>query len=202
MLGGGQRTAQELQLLLHQEARRRRAGSGLPLGRGVGAVGRAKGVVDVQIGQRGQLRGEGRIVLLLFGVEARVLQQEHVARLGRLRRPPLPLGPTQSSSLITGRPSSSDRRRATGSILRSSTTWPLGRPRCEQRISVASLSSRYWMVGRAARMRVSSATVGRARLSDQRHVKVDADQDSLALHVDVANGLFVHGFPPNGYDRA
>src|SRR3989304_524206 len=37
---------------------------------GVCAVRRAEGVVDVDVGERGQLAGEGRIVGLLLGVEA------------------------------------------------------------------------------------------------------------------------------------
>ena len=48
--------AQELQFLLDQEARRARAQVlGDALGRGVGAVRGAEGVVDVDLGQRGEL---------------------------------------------------------------------------------------------------------------------------------------------------
>eukprot|EP00899_Mesostigma_viride_P028401 jgi/Mesvir1/8746/Mv26114-RA.1 len=44
---------------------------------GVGAVGRAEGVVDVQVGVSGQLLGELLHVLLLLGVEADVFQQQN-----------------------------------------------------------------------------------------------------------------------------
>ncbi len=49
------------------------------LGRSVGAVGGREGVVDVHIAELGQLGGEGGVVLLLAGVEAQVLQQQHAA---------------------------------------------------------------------------------------------------------------------------
>ena len=42
--------------------------------RSVGAVGRAEGVVDVGVGQRGELFGETRIVFFLSRVEPEVLQ--------------------------------------------------------------------------------------------------------------------------------
>ena len=44
----------------------------------------AERVVHVDVGQRGELLGEGGIVLLLRGVEAQVLEQQHAA--GRQRR--------------------------------------------------------------------------------------------------------------------
>ena len=51
------------------------------LSRGVRAVRGAEGVVHVDLGQRGQRLGEGRIVGLFFGVEAQVFEQQHLARL-------------------------------------------------------------------------------------------------------------------------
>ena len=65
-------------------------------------------------------------------------------------------GPTTSSAMMTGLPSSWLRRTATGFKLSSGFTSPLGLPMWEQAITAALLSSRYWMVGRAARMRLSS----------------------------------------------
>ena len=49
------------------------------LGGGVGAMRRAEGVVDVDLGQRGQRLGEGRIVGFFFGVEAQIFKQQHLA---------------------------------------------------------------------------------------------------------------------------
>ena len=54
---------------------------GEPFGRGVGAVGGGKGVVDIDVAELGELRDMGRIVLLLALVEAGVLQEQHVAVL-------------------------------------------------------------------------------------------------------------------------
>jgi hypothetical protein len=47
----------------------------------MGAMRRAEGIVDVQIGQRGELPAKGGIVLFLAGVETHVLQQQDVAIL-------------------------------------------------------------------------------------------------------------------------
>ena len=46
---------------------------------GVGAMRGAEGVVDVDLGQRGQRLGEGRIVGFFFGVVAQVFEQQHLA---------------------------------------------------------------------------------------------------------------------------
>ena len=51
------------------------------LGRGMGAVGCAKGIVDIEFAERGKLMGKGRIVLLFFFVEAEIFQQQHLSRL-------------------------------------------------------------------------------------------------------------------------
>ncbi len=40
---------------------------------------RAERIVDVDIAQLGELRGEGRIVLLFFSVEAQIFEQDDVA---------------------------------------------------------------------------------------------------------------------------
>ena len=50
------------------------------VGRGVGAVGGSEGVVDVELGERRQ-PGQCRVVLGLAGLEAAVLQHQHLARL-------------------------------------------------------------------------------------------------------------------------
>ena len=48
-------------------------------GAGVGAMGGAEGVVDVDVGELGERPGKGRVVLGLPGLEADVLQQQHFA---------------------------------------------------------------------------------------------------------------------------
>ena len=58
-----------------------------PLGTGVGTMCRGKRVVHIEIGELRERRREARVVLLLLGVETRVLQHQHVAprnALGRL----------------------------------------------------------------------------------------------------------------------
>ena len=77
LLEGG---AEVLQLLLHQKPGDRGLEQmGHRLGGGVGAVRRAEGVVHVEIAQRGELPGQRRIVLLLAGPEARVLDESDAA---------------------------------------------------------------------------------------------------------------------------
>jgi hypothetical protein len=48
-------------------------------GGGVGAVGGAEGVVDVDLGEAGKLFGEGGVVGFFFGVEAEVFEQKDLA---------------------------------------------------------------------------------------------------------------------------
>ena len=84
-------------------------------------------------------------------------------------------------------------------------TLPSGRPRWLARMTRGALRlSRCRMVGRAARMRVSSVTLP----SCERDVEVDADEDPLARGVEVADRELVHvsirsgpgdaGSPPGG----
>ena len=64
--------------------------------------------------------------------------------------------PTQSGAMATGSPSSSLSLSATGFRDISGTTWPLGRPRWEQAITLPPSFRMKRTVSRAARMRVSS----------------------------------------------
>ena len=48
-------------------------------GRGVGAVGGAEGVVDVEVAEGGELFGELGVICLFFGVEAEVFEKEGLA---------------------------------------------------------------------------------------------------------------------------
>ncbi len=83
-----ERRLQRLQLLLHREAGIGRQEMREALGRGVGAVRRREGVVDVEIAERRHLGRERRIVLLLAGVIAGVLHQDHPAGRQRVDRRP------------------------------------------------------------------------------------------------------------------
>ena len=65
-------------------------------------------------------------------------------------------GPMTSLASFTSKPSFSERRLATGAREYFMLNSPLGRPRCEQRMTAAPCSSRYLIVGSAALMRVSS----------------------------------------------
>ena len=73
--------AERRQLPRHEQSRHRRAqvpGDGLD--RGVRAVGGGERVVDVDLGQSGQGLGECRVVVLLFRMEAQVLEHQELAR--------------------------------------------------------------------------------------------------------------------------
>ncbi len=68
-------------LALHEQAGVGRQELGHADGRGVGAVGRAEGVVDVDVAVARQRRRELRVVGLLLVVEAEVLEQQQLAGL-------------------------------------------------------------------------------------------------------------------------
>ena len=80
--GALERLAEVVDLGRHQEA-----GGRLldvvddALGRGVRAVRRSERVVDVDVGERRQLRREGRVVGLFLGVEPQVFEEDHAARM-------------------------------------------------------------------------------------------------------------------------
>ena len=65
--------SQVVDLFLHQEARNTWEIAGDTFGRGMGAMSRAKGIVDIYFTEGGKLLSELRIVLLLFFMEAEVL---------------------------------------------------------------------------------------------------------------------------------
>ena len=148
-------------------------------------MGGAEGVVDEDVAQPGQLGGEGRVVGLLLGVKAHVLEQHHVARLERVRPRPRAGRPTQSVAKPHGAPSSSPRRSATGWSEYFGSRLPSGRPEVRQqhdpRAAFAQVLER--------RQRGADAgVVGDARRRCHGHVEVDADQGGLAAPVHVADG--------------
>ena len=136
-----QHPAEILDLLRHQQA-----GGRLlrvmddALGRRVRAVRRAEGVVDVDVGERRELPREAAVVLLLFGVEAQVLEQHHAAGLGLLDRPcarrprssPRRTRPAGRAAPTAARPPAAARTPGSAS---------LRPPRCDARITVAPCSS-------------------------------------------------------------
>src|SRR5579884_3364681 len=67
-------------------------------------------------------------------------------------------GPTQSGANATSLPSQRWSRLATGARLSLGSNFPLGRPRCEQRMTLAPSSIARLMVGSVDRILVSSAT--------------------------------------------
>ena len=126
-LGPEQRLTQVAELLLHQEAGHRGLeypGDGL--GAGMGAVGRAEGVVDIEVAQRREARGQLLVVLLFAGEEPSVLGDRDAAP-----GDPSGLGDglLGSGSLrnVTGEPSTRSTSRTTGSIEYFGSGPPLGR---------------------------------------------------------------------------
>ena len=158
-----EQAAEMLELVQQQQARVGGQQVRDGLGRGVRAVGRAEGVVHVEVAACGELAREALVVLRLARVEARVLEHvDPLVRAGARAAAPRP-APSRTSR---GPPPSSAGRGA-------SRRGPRPR-RC---------SSRSSSVGSEARMRVSSATAAVL----ERHVQIGADQDGLARDVGVAD---------------
>ena len=90
-------------LALQQQAGVGREQVGDALGGGVGSVGGPEGVVHVQVGERREALGELGIVASLAGLEAAVLEHQHLAR-GELPREAPDLGPRDSRGQSHARP--------------------------------------------------------------------------------------------------
>ena len=178
---------QHLELALHQEPGIGGQELGDPDGRGVRSMGRPERVVDEDVGVRRQGRGEGRVVRLLLGVEAQVLEHQDLARaeaLDRVLRP--------------------DPERVAGD--RHVAAQELGQPLPDrpQAQAVLDLAVRTAEVagqddrGAALQQGVDGRdggpdprVVGDLAVR-QRDVEVDADEDAFAGDVDVADGELVH----------
>ena len=78
--GDSSSSREHRQLALHQQSRVRRQQLGDTHRARVRAVGGPEGVVDVQVGVRRERRRERRVVRLLLGMEAQVLEQHDLAR--------------------------------------------------------------------------------------------------------------------------
>ena len=89
-LGRLEELGEHLELTLHQETGIRRQKLGDPDGRGMRPVGGPERVVDVDVCIGGERLREFRVVGLLLGMEAQVLEQQHLAgphALERVLRP-------------------------------------------------------------------------------------------------------------------
>ncbi len=185
--GSTQQRLQRRQLPLEQEPGDRRQQPGHPLGGGVRPVGGAERVVHVEVRQLGQLGGQGGVVLGLPGIEAGVLQQEHVAgtqvRHGVLdRRPHQLVHLAHRGTQEVGEPGR-DRVQAQGRV------WAaLGPAQMRGQDDLGPLLPQV-LDGREGRP--DAGVVGDLPVL-QRHVEVDADQDALAGHVHVADRLLGH----------
>jgi hypothetical protein len=159
------------QLLVHQVAGR--ALGQLHAGhRRVVAVGGAKGIVDVDVGEPGQRSAEGldifrdgldlgnravgaldRALAFFLDMEAQVFEQDDFAGLD-LAQAASTSGPTQSARNRTGRPSRPASAVATGARLYCGMALPSGRPRWDMRMTAAPWSRAYLIVGKAASIRL------------------------------------------------
>jgi hypothetical protein len=122
-------------------------------GRRVGAVRGAEGIIDVDIGERGKRLRELGVVLFFARLEPEVFQQQDLAVPKRIR------GPVTAFESLTGWPTSSSSRLATGAIEYFGLRCPFGRPRWLARMIFAPCSRSQEIVGSADVMRVSSVIV-------------------------------------------
>ena len=141
-LGMACRLAEPLEFLIHQQS-----GSSFrheldhPYGRGMRAVRRAERIVHIEITQCGELLRELGIVLFFLSVKAQILEQHD---LDPASDASLPLRDRRNRApSLTGLPSNSWRRFATGFKLISGFGLPFGRPRWLARITPAPFSSAY-----------------------------------------------------------
>ena len=128
------------------------------LGRGVGAVGGAEGVVDVDVGERRRAPRRARRRSLVSPGSKRVFSSSRTSP-GLEPRRPRPR-PRRRRRRARARPRLRAARRAARrpAPSRAPDRAPSGRPRCEQRTTAAPRSRSSSIVGSAARIRVSSAT--------------------------------------------
>ena len=158
------------------------------LHRRVGAMRRAERVVDVDVGERRQRRGERGVVLLFLRVEAQVLEQHDASRRGDLRRPARPRARCSRSANADRRAEQLAKPRGHGpqAHLRTAACPWAGRGARRARRIARRRRARTRMVGSDARMRVSSPMTP----SLQRDVEVHAHEHAAALDGQVANRAF------------
>ena len=188
---GARRLAQEsgegVHLALHEQPRHGGQEVGDALRRGVRAVGRAEGVVHVEVGEARERLRERRIVGLLGGVEAQVLEQQQVAgtqlvdrhldaRAERVARHP----DRPSEELAQPLGDRAQAQRVDDLALRTA--------------EVTGEDDRCAALEEVDDRRQAGANAG--VVGDppvlERHVQVGADEDPASGDIDVADGLGVH----------
>jgi hypothetical protein len=100
--GFSERLVERRKLRLHGTPGTGRQHMGQALGRSVSPVRRRESVVDIDIAQRRQGSDKGRVVLLLAGMEACVLETQHIAGLHRSPRPQPPPSRCNLAANATG----------------------------------------------------------------------------------------------------
>ncbi len=173
-----QRGVQRLQLRLHQPAGMGGQQPADALRAGVRPVRGGERVVHEHLGQRGELAGQRRVVRLLAGMVARVLQQQHVA-VRNAATAACATGPVLSSAKRTGWPSTSASATAIGASDMCGTRLPFGRSKWLNTITFAPPSASSRMVGDQA---LDAGQVGDAAVA-HRHVEVGAHQHAPAPDV-------------------
>jgi hypothetical protein len=124
------------------------------LGGGMGAVRGAERVVDVQIGDAREFFREFRVVFFFLLVKPEVFKEQDVA-VFMAATAAATESPMQSSTNETLALTFVLRFSATGFMLNSGFFSPLGRPRCDMRMTLAPCSERYLIEGNDASMRFS-----------------------------------------------
>jgi hypothetical protein len=100
----------------------------------------------------------------------------------------LALFPIISFASFTSLPNNLDNSFATGSKEKSLFTCPFGLPKCEQRITLQSLSNKYFIVGRAPTILLLSVIF---LFSSKGTLK--SYKNFLSFNINVSNSLFIHG---------
>ena len=157
-LGAAQRRLERLQLGLHQPPGIGRQPLGQAGDRGVGAVRDRECVVDVEIAQRGELVGEGRVALLLAGMEAQVLEQRHAALGQRIDHGMRQLADAVRREAHVDPAQRLDSGLTIGARLIELSGLPLGRPKCDSTTTFAPLPASSSSVSQARSIRVASVT--------------------------------------------
>ena len=156
------------------------------------AVSRPEGVVDVQVRQVAKRLGEVGVVLLLAGMETKVLQKQHLP-VGQVRNPLLHVGPH-----AVGRKAH---------VAFEQFPQPHGRRlQAEFRIDLALRPSEMAHQDHAAAVlhgtpdrrqgRPDAPVIRNGRAVVERHVEIDPHEDPLPLHVQVVESFLGHGRPP------
>ncbi len=157
---------------------------------------RAEGVVDVDIGQRGQRLGEGRIVGFFLGVEAQVFQQQHLAGL-------------ELAGHLAGHFADAIGRKGHVDVLAQLLVEQFAQPvdhRAQRVLGIRLALGTAQVRGQnhlglalqgvddGGQRGHDAGVVGDGRaVFGERHVEIDADEDPLVGQIDVANGELGHG---------